>query len=56
MTEKTPSVFLTARVCAQNPSLNPQQMVTAIEAHVGAPDFARISRREAIAADGTIFR
>ena len=47
---------LTARVCAQNPSLNPQQMVTAIEAHVGAPDFARISRREAIAADGTIFR
>ena len=47
---------LTARVCAQNPSLNPQQMVTAIETHVGAPDFARISRREAIAADGTIFR
>ena len=47
---------LTARVCAQNPSLNPQQMVTAIEAHVGAPDFARIFRREAIAADGTIFR
>ena len=47
---------LTARVCAQNPSLNPLQMVTAIEAHVGAPDFARISRREAIAADGTIFR
>ena len=47
---------LTARVCAQNPSLNPQQMVTAIEAHVGAPDFARISRREAIAADGTIVR
>ena len=47
---------LTARVCAQNPSLNPQQMVTAIETHVGAPDFARIFRREAIAADGTIFR
>ena len=47
---------LTARVCAQNPSLNPQQMVTAIETHVGAPDFARITRREAIAADGTIFR
>ena len=47
---------LTARVCAQNPSLNPQQMVTAIEAHVGAPDFAHITRREAIAADGTIFR
>ena len=49
-------LVLTARVCAQNPSLNPQQMVTAIESHVGAPDFAHITRREAIAADGTIFR
>ena len=47
---------LTARVCAQNPSLNPQQMVTAIENNLAKPDFARIFRREAIAADGTIFR
>ena len=49
---------LTARVCAQNPSLNPQQMVTAIEAYLPQcrPDFTRIFRREAIAADGTIFR
>ena len=49
---------LTARVCAQNPSLNPQQMVTAIEKELPQckPDFSRIFRREAIAADGTIFR
>ena len=49
---------LTARVCAQNPSLNPQQMVTAIETCLPEcrPDFTRIFRREAIAADGTIFR
>ena len=49
---------LTARVCAQNPSLNPQQMVTAIEKELPdcKPDFSRIFRREAIAADGTIFR
>ena len=49
---------LTARVCAQNPSLNPQQMVTAIENDLPEckPDFTRIFRREAIADDGTIFR
>ena len=49
---------LTARVCAQNPSLNPQQMVVAIETCLPdfKPDFTRIFRREAIAADGTIFR
>ena len=49
---------LTARVCAQNPSLNPQQMVSAIETYLPEckPDFTRIFRREAIAADGTIFR
>ena len=47
---------LQCQVCAQNPSLNPQQMVTAIEEHLHKPDFTRIFRREAIAADGTIFR
>ena len=49
---------LTARVCAQNPSLNPQLMVTAIEKELPQckPDFSRIFRREAIASDGTIFR
>ena len=49
---------ITCRVCAQNPSLNPQQMVLAIETYLPEfkPDFTRIFRREAIAADGTIFR
>ena len=49
---------LMARVCAQNPSLNPQQMVTAIETYLPEcrPDFSRIFRREVIAADGSIFR
>lgn len=49
---------LSARVCAQNPSLNPAQMVAAIEGYLPGckPDFTRIFRREAIAADGTIFR
>ena len=49
---------LTARVCAQNPSLNPQQMVVAIETYLPGcrSDFSRIFRWEVIAADGTIFR
>ena len=49
---------LSARVCAQNPSLNPQQMVTAIESYLPQcrPDFSRIFRREVLGADGAIFR
>ena len=49
---------LTARVCAQNPSLNPQQMVTAIEANLPGhkPDFTRIFRREVLDSQGNIFR
>ena len=49
---------LTARVCAQNPSLNPQQMVTAIETNLPQcrPDFTRIFRREVIDSQGAIFR
>ncbi len=49
---------LTARICAQNPSLNPQLMVTAIEACLPEqkPDFTRIFRREVIDSHGKIFR
>ena len=49
---------ITARVCAQNPSLNPQQLIVAIENELSEykPDFAHIRRQEVIAADGTIFR
>ena len=49
---------LTARVCAQNPSLNPQLMVNAIENELPDfwPDFTKISRREVIDPNGNIFR
>lgn len=49
---------LTARVCAQNPSLNPQQLVTAIEKELPQcrPDFTRIFRREVLDSQGNIFR
>ena len=51
-------IAMFVRVCAQNPSLNPQQLVTAIENELAAykPDFAHIHRLEIIADDGTIFR
>ena len=49
---------LTARVCAQNPSLNPQLMVNAIDMELPdlRPDFTKISRREVIDPNGNIFR
>ena len=49
---------LTARICAQNPSLNPQQMVTAIENELPQcrPDFTRIFRREVFDSQCVIFR
>ena len=49
---------LTARICAQNPSLNPQQLVTAIETNLPQcrPDFTRIFRREVFDSQGVIFR
>jgi len=49
---------LKARVCAQNPSLNPQQLVAAIESELPElkPDFTRIFRREVFDSHGIIFR
>ena len=49
---------ITARICAQNPTLNPVQIVAAIETFCPElkPDFSTICRMEAIADDGTIFR
>lgn len=45
-------------VQAQNPSLNPQLLVTAIETHLPqlAPDFSRICRLEVLDAEGNVFR
>ena len=49
---------INVRICAQNPSLNPQQIVTAIENELSEykPDFAFYHRLETIADDGPIFR
>lgn len=49
-------IFVT--VCAQNPTLNPQQLVNAIESYLPEfrPDFARIRREETLFPDGTVFR
>ena len=49
---------LNCRVCAQNPSLNPQQLVIAIENDLPRcrPDFTRIFRREVFDLQGNIFR
>lgn len=51
-------IEITARICAQNPSLNPAQMVAAIETYCSdvKPDFARIRREEVLAEDGSVFR
>ena len=47
-----------ARICAQNPSLNPAQLVAASERYASEvkPDFARIRRDEVRAEDGSVFR
>lgn len=49
---------LRCTVSAQNPGLNPQLLVTAIETYLPdlKPDFARIRRTEIYEADGTLFR
>lgn len=49
---------LHAVVCAQNPSLNPAQIVAAIEGYCPEykPDFAKIRRNEVLTPDGAIFR
>ena len=56
--ENDRQIAIYVRVCAQNPSLNPQQLIAAIENELSEykPDFAHIHRLEAIADDGTIFR
>ena len=58
--EQTDSQTLTisARVCCQNPTLNPMQMVAAIERHAPdlKPDFAKCRRVEVYDTENTIFR
>ena len=49
---------LDARICCQNPALNPMQITAAIEAYLPElkPDFARYCRKEIYNADESIFR
>lgn len=52
------TLMLGARICCQNPSLNPAQLVAAIERYAPQwkPDFSKCSRVEVFDVDGTIFR
>ena len=51
-------VRIDARICCQNPAVNPTQMVTAIEMYAPElkPDFARCCRHEIYDENGTVFR
>ena len=52
------TLTISARVCCQNPTLNPMQMVAAIERHAPElkPDFARCRRVEVYDTEDKIFR
>lgn len=51
-------LVLKARVCCQNPTLNPMQLLAAVEHYLPEmkPDFARCSRQEIYDTEGKIFR
>ena len=52
------NVILKAMICCQNPTLNPSQLVAAIEKYLPelAPDFVRICRREIYNTEKKLFR
>ena len=52
------TLTISARVCCQNPTLNPMQMVAAIERHAPElkPDFAKCRRVEVFDTENNIFR
>lgn len=52
------AINLAALVCCQNPTLNPMQLVAAIELHLPVlkPDFAKCCRIEIFDGEETIFR
>ena len=52
------TLTISARVCCQNPTLNPMQMVAAIERHAPdlKPDFAKCRRVEVYDTEENIFR
>ena len=56
--EDANTLCIRARICCQNPTLNPAQMVAAITRYLPqyAPDFARYCRNEIYREDEIIFR
>ena len=59
VSERDPNTLvLDARICAQNPSLNPDLLAKAIAVHLPqmAPDFAKSTRLEVYDRDGAVFR
>ena len=52
------SVELHARICCQNPTLNPMQLAGAIRRHLSdlSPDFVKSQRIEIYDTEGNIFR
>ncbi len=52
------AVVLSARICCQNPTLNPMQLVSAVEKYLPdlAPDHAKFRRMEIYDTEETIFR
>ena len=52
------TVLLKARICCQNPTLNPMQLCAAIQRHLPelAPSFAKCARLELYDNEGNIFR
>ena len=57
-TTDSQTLTICARVCCQNPTLNPMQLVAAIERHAPhlKPDFAKCRRVEVYDHEETIFR
>ena len=51
-------ILLDCVICCQNPTLNPMQMVAAIELHLPEmkPDFAKCKRIEVFDKDHNVFR
>ena len=56
--EDANTILLKARVCCQNPTLNPMQLHGAIQRHLPelTPDFAKCARLELYDNEGNIFR
>ena len=52
------SLQIRARVCCQNPSLNPMQLASAVEAYLpdSVPDHVRCERTELYDTNEVIFR